>query len=79
MPDAPVPDGHACVDGIIRDVIYLGVNTRYLVDLVGGGELIALEQNANQTGPGAAGWGRGTQVQLTWPRDQIRELRAAQN
>lgn len=79
VPNAPVPDGHACVDGIIRDAIYLGVNTRYVVDLVGGGELITLEQNVNQTKPGEAGWVRGAHVQLIWPRDQTRELRPTQD
>jgi putative spermidine/putrescine transport system ATP-binding protein len=73
-PDARVPDGHACAEGLIREAIYLGVNTRYMVDLNGGGELIALEQNTSQTRIGEAGWERGARVQLLWPRDQIREL-----
>ena len=75
-PGIPVPESYGCVDGVIRDAIYLGVNTRYLVDLVDGGELIALEQNTAQSTPGQSLWARGNQVQLTWPRSQIRELRA---
>ncbi|MDD2923180.1 MAG: ABC transporter ATP-binding protein [Anaerolineales bacterium] len=32
-------------DGIVRDVIYLGLYTRYLVELEGGGDLVVIEQN----------------------------------
>jgi putative spermidine/putrescine transport system ATP-binding protein len=69
----PVSNDYMSIDGVIRDAIYLGVNTRYLIDLDGGGELIALEQNAAASG--GALWERGAAVQASWSRDQVRPLR----
>jgi len=37
------------VDGKVRDVIYLGLYTRYLVELDGGGDLVVVEQNLKTT------------------------------
>ena len=36
-------------DGKVRDVVYLGLYTRYLVELDGGGDLVVVEQNLNTT------------------------------
>ena len=36
-------------DGRVRDVIYLGMYTRYLVELDGGGDLVVVEQNLKTT------------------------------
>ena len=36
-------------DGAVRDVIYLGLYTRYLVELDGGGDLVVVEQNLKTT------------------------------
>ena len=70
---SPLAVGYVAADGVIRDAIYLGVNTRYLINLDGGGELIALEQNATQSG--GALWDCGAAVQASWPSDQVRPLR----
>jgi putative spermidine/putrescine transport system ATP-binding protein len=36
-------------DGKVRDVVYLGLYTRYLVELDGGGDLVVVEQNLKTT------------------------------
>ncbi len=40
--NAPVADGECAAPGRIRDVVYLGMHTRYLVELDGGGDPSAL-------------------------------------
>ncbi len=48
----------AAVDGTIQDVVYLGVNTRYTVQLEPGGELVVIQQNqatSSMDGPGGTG------------------------
>jgi len=72
-PDSPVPAESCCVSGTIREVIYLGVNTRYVVDLDMGGELIALEQNLRQTSENALA-SRGRKVALHWLRSDAQAL-----
>jgi putative spermidine/putrescine transport system ATP-binding protein len=37
-----------CVRGFVRDVTYLGMYTRYLLELLGGGDLIVVQQNQEQ-------------------------------
>jgi putative spermidine/putrescine transport system ATP-binding protein len=51
--------------GQIRDVVYLGSVTRYLVDLDAGGELVALRQNL-ETSSEEALQSRGKRVRLQW-------------
>ena len=51
--------------GHIRDVVYLGAVTRYVVDLDGGGELVALQQNLESSSAEALEQ-RGRPVRLTW-------------
>ncbi len=36
-------------NGKVRDVVYLGLYTRYLVELEGGGDLVVVEQNLKTT------------------------------
>src|SRR5882724_11321290 len=43
--DEPDPPGTHAEPGRVRDVIYAGVLTRYVVDLDGGGELVVSRQN----------------------------------
>jgi len=52
--------------GRIKDVIYAGVLTRYVVDLDGGGELVVTRQNTEAPAPGA----EGTRVRLAWRPEQ---------
>ena len=63
----PGPGEHA-VTGVVREVIYVGSATRYLVDLAVGGELAALEQNVDRPRTDASQL-RGQQVTLVWSRE----------
>jgi len=45
--DSPVPDGHHRLNGTVREVIYVGMSTRFVVDLATGGSLMAVRQNTD--------------------------------
>jgi putative spermidine/putrescine transport system ATP-binding protein len=67
---APARGGHA-ETGRIRDVVYAGMVTRYLVDLDGGGELQVVLQNL-ETSSGEAREAKGRAVLLEWrPEHQL--------
>jgi putative spermidine/putrescine transport system ATP-binding protein len=61
------------VGGSVRDVLFLGVHTRYLVELDLGVDLAVLEQNRS-TAPAAIP-GKGAHVQLAFERAALRALR----
>ncbi len=63
------------VDGVVRDVVYLGLYTRYMVELEGGGDLVVVEQNLRTTSMDVL-QSRGQPVRLSWHRDHIRRLGA---
>src|SRR5260370_1448585 len=65
--DEPAPPGAQVEAGRIRDVVYAGVLTRYIVDLDAGGELVVARQNAEAPTAAPAS---GTQVRLAWRADQ---------
>ena len=58
------PDAHV-EPGKVRDVIYAGVLTRYVVDLDAGGELVVSRQNAERASIAA-----GNRVRVAWQPDQ---------
>ena len=58
------PDTHV-EPGQVRDVIYAGVLTRYVVNLDGGGELVVSRQNAER-----ASVASGSRVRVAWRPDQ---------
>ncbi len=62
--DAPVGDGQHAVRGTVREVVYVGMSTRYVVDLAVGGSLMAVQQNSELSED--LSHLRGTQVQLAW-------------
>lgn len=67
-------DAERCaVAGTIRDVIYLGVTTRYLVEVDGGGDLTVVQQNLD-TAPDDRVGVRGSRVTLSWLRSSNRVL-----
>jgi putative spermidine/putrescine transport system ATP-binding protein len=70
--DAPGKD-MLTVDGTVRDVVYLGLYTRYLVELDGGSDLVVVEQNLKTTSMDALKI-KGQHVRLMWNRDHIRLL-----
>ena len=57
-------------DGTIRDVVYLGLFTRYLIELDGGGDLIVVEQNLKTTSTDATKT-KGQKVRLLWKKEHI--------
>lgn len=67
--DAPNKD-MISVDGIVRDVVYLGLFTRYLVEIEGGGDLVVVEQNLKTTSMDVLS-AKGQKVRLHWNKDHI--------
>ena len=68
---APVADGYHSVEGRIRDVVYLGMHTRYLVELEGGNDLTVVQQNLDSTSMDVLA-ARGRRVRLVWQRGHNR-------
>jgi putative spermidine/putrescine transport system ATP-binding protein len=67
----PEPAGMQVESGLIRDVIYAGVLTRYVVDLDAGGELVVSRQNTEAPVLGDdARIARGGRVRIAWHADQ---------
>ncbi|HLF75703.1 MAG TPA: ABC transporter ATP-binding protein [Anaerolineales bacterium] len=58
------------VEGIVRDVVYLGLFTRYLVEIEGGSDLVVVEQNLNTTSMDVLSV-KGRKVRLHWHKDHI--------
>lgn len=65
----PVPSGAHVERGVVVEVVYLGVLTRYRVELDGGGQLVAVSQNV-QTAAADALAARGRRVRVGWLPDQ---------
>lgn len=67
-------DSHT-TDGIVRDVIYLGLYTRYLVEMDGGGDLVVVEQNLKTTSMDVLKI-KSQRVRLHWNKEHISRLGA---
>ena len=65
--DAGVADDMYSASGRIRDVLYLGMHTRYQVALDGGGELTVVAQNLDGSATDALE-ARDRPVRLIWQR-----------
>jgi putative spermidine/putrescine transport system ATP-binding protein len=74
-PEASVPDNMCFACGRIRDVVYLGMHTRYLVELDGGSDLTVVEQNLHTTSMDVLA-ARGRRVRLVWHPDHNRVIGA---
>ena len=72
--DSPAPDA-VTVSGTVREVIYMGMTTRYVVDVDGGGELQVIAQNLDSGT--AQGITRGAAVRPTWQQSSMRTLHPA--
>ena len=70
--DAPGPDEQSA-PGAIREVVYLGPDTRYIVALDTGGELVVTQQNL-QTSSMDALAAQGRAVRLIWKRHHVLRL-----
>ena len=62
-----------CIDGVVRDVVYLGLFTRYLVEIEGGSDLVVVEQNLKTTSMDVLA-ARGQRVRLHWHKDHINRV-----
>ena len=65
------PADHYSIEGRVREVIYLGMYTRYLVELRGGGELAVVAQNLTTTSMDVLA-AQERPVRLSWRRDHLR-------
>ena len=72
LPDDPTPADSRSAPGTVHDVVYLGMNTRFLIDLDGGGEAIVVAQNSEQGAALPAV--RGGRVRLIWAQDSERRV-----
>ena len=59
-----------CIDGVVRDVVYLGLFTRYLVEIEGGNDLVVIVQNLKTTSMDVLA-AKGKNVRLSWHKDHI--------
>lgn len=75
-PNAEVPDDAYSATGSVRDVVYLGASTRYIVTLDVGSELVVMQQNL-ATSSMEALQVRGKAVRLVWDRRNNRPVEAA--
>ncbi len=65
--DATTAPEACAADGVVSDVVYLGLNTRYRVALDLGPELTVIEQNLRATSMDVLG-AKGRRVRLSWDR-----------
>lgn len=72
-PAANKMDDEYAADGKVRDVVYLGLYTRYLVELGDGGDLVVVEQNLKTTSMDVTKL-RGQDVRLLWKKEHVRVL-----
>jgi putative spermidine/putrescine transport system ATP-binding protein len=59
--------------GVVREVVYVGMVTRYIVDLDSGGELVVVRQNL-ETSSQQALEDRGKRVRLQWKPEHTYEI-----
>jgi putative spermidine/putrescine transport system ATP-binding protein len=66
-------DGPGGETGVVREVVYVGMVTRYIVDLDAGGELVVIRQNLETTSQQALEE-QGKRVRLEWRPEHTYEL-----
>ena len=62
-----------CIDGVVRDVVYLGLFTRYLVEIEDSSDVVVIEQNLKTTSMDVLA-AKGQKVRLHWHRDHINRV-----
>jgi putative spermidine/putrescine transport system ATP-binding protein len=70
---ARLPDGGCHARGTVRESLYAGPTTRFVVELDGGGELLVVRQNGASSLEDAEAL-RGRPVVLTWARESTRVI-----
>ncbi len=63
-------EGMVSIDGVVRDVVYLGLFTRYLVEIEGGNDLVVVEQNLKTTSMEVLS-AKGKKARLQWHKDHM--------
>ena len=71
--NANIPSDSYSADGIVRDVIYLGLLTRYFVELDGGGEVVVIEQNLKTTSMDVLKV-KGQRTRLHWKKEHTHKV-----
>jgi putative spermidine/putrescine transport system ATP-binding protein len=66
-PEGPIAADETATPGVVRDVAYLGPDTRYIVALDAGGELVVTQQNLATTSMEVLAK-KGKAVRLVWKR-----------
>ena len=74
-PNGKVDDDMLSINGVIRDVVYLGLFTRYLVEIEAGEDLVVVEQNLKSTSMDVLS-AKGQKVCLSWHKDHISRVGA---
>jgi putative spermidine/putrescine transport system ATP-binding protein len=74
--EEPAGDEHSAL-GEVREVVYLGSDTRYIVALQAGGELVVTQQNLRTSSMEALA-AQGRPVRLIWKRHHVLSLAAGQ-
>jgi putative spermidine/putrescine transport system ATP-binding protein len=69
-PGAPVGEDEVGADGTIRTVVYLGPDTRYIVALDAGAELVVTQQNLSTSSMEVLA-AQGKPVRLAWKRQHV--------
>ncbi|HEY2916577.1 MAG TPA: ABC transporter ATP-binding protein [Candidatus Limnocylindrales bacterium] len=72
-PDAPVGADETSAPGVVRTVVYLGPDTRYIVALDAGAELVVTQQNLATSSMEALA-AQGRRVRLIWKRQHNFEV-----
>ena len=75
-PGSPVGADECSASGHVREVVYLGAVTRYIVQLDAGGELVVMQQNLTTSSMEALQV-RGKAVLLVWERKNNRPVEEA--
>lgn len=71
--NAKVSSDSYTTDGVVRDVVYLGLFTRYFVDLDGGGEVVVIEQNLKTTSMDVLET-KGQRTRLSWKKEHTHRM-----
>jgi putative spermidine/putrescine transport system ATP-binding protein len=74
--DDPASEGECTATGHVREVVYLGAVTRYIVELDAEGTLVVMRQNLDTSSMEALQV-RGKAVRLTWKRTNNRRVEEA--
>jgi putative spermidine/putrescine transport system ATP-binding protein len=67
-PEAPTVPGDRSASGVVREVVYVGDVTRFVVELDAGGQLVALQQNLETSSSDVLAF-RGRRAVLAWRPD----------